>query len=68
MFSKRQRTSIFSMTLYLEIFGETEKSETMMGTKTFIRDDHPGLSLDSVPTQPTIVVIKRKCIYGLHVV
>ena len=30
------------MTLYSEIWGEIEKPRTMMGTQTFIRDDHPG--------------------------
>ena len=30
------------MTLYSEIWGEIEKLGTMMGTQTFIADDHPG--------------------------
>ena len=30
------------MTLYSEIWVEIEKPGTMMGTQTFIGDDHPG--------------------------
>ena len=30
------------MTVGSEIWGGTEKLGTMMDTKTFIRDDHPG--------------------------
>ena len=37
------------MTLYSEIWGETEKPGTMMATQPFIRDDHPGV-YDTIQT------------------
>ena len=40
------------MTLYSEIWDEIEKPGTMMGTQTFIRDDHPGNELGNVPPSP----------------
>ena len=33
------------MSLHSEIWGETEKPGTMMGTHTVFRDDHPGTFL-----------------------
>ena len=40
---QNQGTGAFLVTLYSEIWGETEKPGRIMDTQAFIGDDHPGL-------------------------
>ena len=58
-FFKKSEKRILSKTLYSKIWGEIENPGTLMGTQTFIRNDHPG---DTIHVDPT------SCYYESHFV
>ena len=49
----RNIKGVFLMTLYLGIWGETEKPRTMVDTQTFVRNDHLGFKMVNISVPDT---------------